>query len=85
VSLTVTRSVGGGYGWLAGDTDVVAGWPVSIQPGADAERYRCACLYCTQGLAGHGDGYQCGLDWGVLVPKEEHLGDMDRMLTGSHV
>jgi len=36
-------------------------------PGADAERYRCACLHCTQGLAWRGDGYQCGLDWGVLV------------------
>ena len=32
------------------------------QPGADADRYRCACL--TQGLAGRGDEYQCGLDWG---------------------
>jgi len=32
------------------------------QPGADAEWYRCACLHCTQGLAGRGDGYQCGLD-----------------------
>ena len=57
----------------------VAGWPVTvgmvevgvvdtryrvIQPGADAERYSCACLHCTQGLAGRGDGYQCGLDWG---------------------
>jgi len=28
------------------------------QPGADAERCRCACLHCTQGLAGRGDGYQ---------------------------
>jgi len=37
------------------------------QPGADAERYRCACSRCTLGLAGRGDGYQCGLDWGVLV------------------
>ena len=51
----------------------MAGWPVTVgevevgvvsQPGADAERYRCACLHCTQGLAGHADGYQCGLDWG---------------------
>ena len=38
---------------------------VVSQPGADAERYRCACLHCTQGLAGRGDGYQCGLDWGL--------------------
>ena len=41
------RSVSGGRGWLAGDTDGLAGWPVMvgvvvIQPGADAERYRCA-------------------------------------------
>jgi len=34
------------------------------QPAADAERYRCACLHCTQWLTGRGDGYQCGLDWG---------------------
>jgi len=33
------------------------------QPGADAERYRCAYLRCTQGLTGRGDGYQCGLAW----------------------
>ena len=32
------------------------------QPAADANGYRCACL--TQGLAGRGDGYQCGLDLG---------------------
>jgi len=30
------------------------------QPGADAERYRCACW-----LAGRSDGYQCGFDWGL--------------------
>ena len=36
------------------------------QLGADAERYRCACLHCTQGLAGRGDAYQCGLDWGLV-------------------
>ena len=43
----------------------VMGWPVTVgvvevgvvsQPGAYAERYRCACLHCTQGLAGRGDG-----------------------------
>jgi len=28
----------------------------------DAQRYRCACLHRTQGLAGRGDRYQCGLD-----------------------
>ena len=79
------------------------------QPGAEGERYRCACLkpdsitlagsklvadrfeagrraasnlsatsfepasimgfgfYTAHGLAGHGDRYQCGLDWGFLV------------------
>jgi len=62
------RSVGGERGWLAGDTDGLAVWPVTVgvvsQPGADAERYSCACLHCTQGLAGRGDGYQCGLGWG---------------------
>jgi len=37
---------------------------VVSQPAGDAERYRCACLRCTPGLAGRGDGYQCGLlDW----------------------
>ena len=43
----------------------LASWPVTVsvvddgvvsQPGADAERYRCACSHCTQGLAGRGDG-----------------------------
>ena len=62
------RRVGGGRGWLAGDSDGLAGWPVTVgvvsQPRADAERYRYACLHCTPGLAGRGDGYQCGLDWG---------------------
>ena len=48
-------------GWLAGGRDQSG--RVS-QPGADAERYRCACLHCTQGLTGRGDGYQCSLDWG---------------------
>jgi len=28
--------------------------------GCEAEVYRCACLHCTQGLGGRGDGYQCG-------------------------
>jgi len=38
------RSVGGGRGWLAGDTDGLAGCPVTVtvgmvsQPAADAER-----------------------------------------------
>jgi len=65
-------SVVGVAGWPV----ILTGWPVTvgmvevgvvIQPGADAERYWCACLHCTQGLDGRGDGYQCGLDWGVLV------------------
>ena len=34
------------------------------QPAADTEWWRCACLHCTQGLAGRGDEYMCGLDWG---------------------
>jgi len=40
-----------------------------------AERYRCAYLHCTQGLAGRGDGYQCGLDWGrsSLEKFKEHM------------
>jgi len=64
---------------VAGRPVILTGWPVTVgvvelgvvdtrygvsQPGADAERYRCACLHCTQGLAGRGDGYQCGFDWG---------------------
>jgi len=63
---------------VAGDTNGLAGWGVDevgivdtrygvSQPGADAERYRCACLHCTQALAGRGDGYQCGLDWGRSI------------------
>jgi len=49
------------------------GWPVTVyvvevgmvsQTGADTEWYRCTCLHCAHGLVGHGDGYQCGLDWG---------------------
>ena len=64
--MTVTHgvSVVGVAGWPV----ILTGWPVTVgvvsQPGADAERYRCSCLHCTQGLAGRGDGYQCGLDWG---------------------
>jgi len=73
-------TVGGGRGWLAGYTDGLAGWPVVTvgvvsQPVADAERYRCACLHCTQGLAGRGDGYQCGLDYyELLIPKALRYG-----------
>ena len=29
---------------------------VVSQPAADAERYRCECSHCTQGLSGRGDG-----------------------------
>jgi len=64
-SVCDASSVGGWRGWLAGDTDGLVGWPATVglvevgvvdtrygvsQPG-DAERYRCACLHCTQGLA----------------------------------
>jgi len=38
------------------DASLLAG---SGRRGADAGGYRCACL--TQGLAGRGDGYQCGV------------------------
>jgi len=64
VSLTVADALAG---WPA----ILTGWPVTVgvvevggvsQPGADAERYRCACW-----LAGRGDGYQCGLDWGLSI------------------
>ena len=66
------RSVGGRRGWLAGDTDGLAGWPagrrwvtvgVVSQPAADAERYRCTCVHCIQGLAGRG----AASSGGVLV------------------
>lgn len=44
--------------------EILTGWPVTVDgvslPAADAERYRCACW-----LAGRGDGYQCGLNWGL--------------------
>jgi len=59
VSVTVTHgvSVVGVAGWPV----ILTGWPVTVgvvsQPAADAERYVCACLHCTQGLAGRGDGY----------------------------
>jgi len=58
------RSVGGGRGWLAGDTDGLAGWPVTVgvvsQPGADAERYGCAWLGVVPGIS-------AALTGGVLV------------------
>ena len=41
------------------------------QPGADAERYRCSCLHCTQGLAGRGDGISAASTGGVLVILEQ--------------
>jgi len=78
-SICDASSVDGGRVWLAGDTDGLAGWPVMVgvvevgvvdthygvsHPGTDAEWYSWACLHCTQGLAGRGDGYQCRLDWG---------------------
>jgi len=71
------RSVSDGHGRPVGDTGRLPGWPVTVgvvemgvvdtrygvsQTGADAECY--ARLHCTHGLAGRGDGYQSGLDWG---------------------
>jgi len=57
------RSVGGWRGWPTDDTGGLAGWPVTVgvvsQPATDAEQYRCACLHCTQGLAGRGDQSGC--------------------------
>jgi len=62
-------------GWLV----ILTGWPVTVEggrgqpePAADAERYRCSCLHCTQRLAGHGDKYQCGLDWGRSNTHKTH-------------
>jgi len=49
----------------------------------DAERYMCACLHCTQGLAGRGDWYQCGLDWGFLVTYEFLTADPRRRSNGA--
>jgi len=64
----------------------LAGWPVAVgvdevgvvsKPGTDAERYRCACLHCTQGLAGRGDAYQCDLDWGLsTTPPQPFYGPL---------
>jgi len=54
----------------------LAAWLVTVdvvsQPRADVEWYRCMYLHCTQGLAGRGDGYQCGLDWGLSSASTEH-------------
>ena len=57
--------------------DGLAGWPVTVgtvevgvidsQPGADPERYRCACLHCIQGLAGRGAGFSAASTGGFLV------------------
>ena len=69
-----------GRGWLAGDTDGLAGWPVTVgvvevgvvdtryrvsQPRADAERYRCACLHW--GWLGVVTGISAASTGGVLV------------------
>jgi len=40
---------------------------VVSQPGADAERYRCACLRCTQGLTGRGDGGRVQFEYASTV------------------
>jgi len=51
---------------VAGWPVILTGWPVTVgvvsQPAAGAEWYSWACLHCTQGLAGRGDGYQCRLN-----------------------
>ena len=75
-------SFGGGRGWLAGDTDVLAGWPVTVgvvevgvvdtrygvsQPGADAERYRCAVYTAHSGWLGVVTGISAASTGGVLV------------------
>jgi len=52
------RSVGGGRDWLAGDTDELAGWSVAVGV------VQVTVFALHTGLAGRGDGYQCGL---VLV------------------
>jgi len=56
----------------------VAGrWRVTVgvvsQPAPDTELYRCTCLHCAVGLAGRGDGYQCGLDWERSTVAYPHL------------
>ena len=40
----------------------MAGWPVTVGV------VEVGVFTLHTGLAGRGDGYQCGLDWGVLVP-----------------
>jgi len=40
---------------------------VVSQPAADAERYRCTCLHCTQGLLGVVMGISVASTEGVLV------------------
>jgi len=63
------------------------GWPVTVgvvevgvvdtsEELADAERQRYACLHCTHGLAGRGDGCQCALDLGrssINREKEKYV------------
>jgi len=66
-------------GWLV----ILTGWPVTVgvvdtcycvsQPAADAEWYRCTCLHCTQGLAGCGDRYECGLYWRHSSLTQGHI------------
>ena len=68
------KSVRGGRGWLASDTDGLAGWPVTVGVvevgvGVSASQEQTLSgtgvrVYTAHRLTGRGDGYQCGLDWG---------------------
>ena len=63
--------------------DGLAVWPVTVgmvevglidsQPGADAERYRCAYLHCTQGLVGRGAGFSAASTGGFLVFYKDYI------------
>jgi len=54
------RSVGGGRGWLTGNTDGLACWPVTVGMAG-------VCLHCTQGWLGMGTGISAGSTAGILV------------------
>ena len=66
------RSVGGGRGWLAGDTDGLGGdgWRGRHATASSSQEQTMSGtgvrLHCTQGLTERGDGYQCSLDWGLF-------------------
>jgi len=62
--LSVTHAVSV-MGWPAGRWRWVwSKWAWLTRLAAATLSSRDAHLRCTQGLAGRGDGYQCGLDWG---------------------